>query len=189
MNVIALVVLMVGTGALLLLGAPELLAEVPVLGNLVKFTTMPIPNFSAAKVTQHFKDPGHNGVDFGIPIGTPLLCCASGVVVQVNNDPNKTSGRFVIVKGRLPFSPTIAWSYSHLSRVDVRVGQDVEAGDVIGLSGNSGLTRSGGVEAINRTDGKGAHLHFAVLDAPRGFKSIDPEPFFPEPIRETESNV
>lgn len=182
--------LVAGLGALLV-GAPEVLAEVPVLGSLVKFTTMPIPNFTLASVTQLFRDPpnGHNGVDFGIAIGTPLLCVAPGIVVQVQDNPNGNSGKFVIVRGRLPFSPTIAWSYSHLSRIDVRKDQELDAGDVIGLSGNTGKTRSGGVEAVNRTDGRGGHLHFAVLDVPRDFKSIDPEPFLPEAIRNEISNV
>ncbi len=60
----------------------------------------------------------------------------------------------------------------------------MNAGDVIGLCGNSGNTSSaGGEKILNRTDGRGAHLHFTTLDVLRDFKSIDPEPFLPESIR------
>ena len=148
--------------------------------GLVKFANMPV---LGGRVTQAFRAPpnGHNGVDFAIPIGTPLLCVASGVVAQVREDANNASGKFVIVKGRLPYLPTIAWGYSHMSRIDVTVGQELEAGDVVGLSGNTGDTVSGnGPRLRNRTDGRGAHLHFTVLDVPRGFASLDPAPFLPD---------
>lgn len=153
--------------------------------GLVKFSGMPIRGMTPAIVTQFFKPPpnGHNGVDIGVPIGTPVLCVAPGVVVTVHDDPNNNSGRFVICRGRLPYVPTIGWGYAHLSRIDVVVGQELNTGDVIGLSGNTGLTSSGGETLLNRTDGRGAHVHFTALDVTRGFASMDPEVFLPEPIR------
>lgn len=152
--------------------------------GLLKFSVMPIVGATPAIVTQFFK-PGHNGVDFGVPIGTPLVCVAPGVVAQVHDDPNNASGRFVICKGRLPYPPSIGWGYAHMSRIDVVVGQELNAGDVLGLSGNTGLTQAGGESSatLNRTDGRGAHLHFTVLDVTRGFASMDPEAFLPDPIR------
>lgn len=182
MQLIFFGVVILGTGALVLLGTPELFAGLPVIGGLVKFSTSPAPG---APVTQAFKPPpnGHNGIDFGVPIGTPMRNVAPGVVLQVRNDPDNNSGRFVIVKGRVPFTPTIAWGYAHLSRVDVTVGQQLEPGDVIGLSGNSGLTQSSdGALVLNRTDGRGAHLHFTVLDVPRGLQSLDPKNFLPDGV-------
>lgn len=183
-NAIALLVVMLGAGALLLIGAPDLLAQIPFIGDAVKFSIMPVTGFTPAMVTQPFIPPpnGHNGVDFGVPIGTPLLCVAPGTVAQVQRDPNNDSGMFVIVKGRLPFSPTIAWGYAHMSRIDVTVGQDLDAGDVVGLSGNTGLTSSGGAAILNRTDGHGAHLHFTALDVARGFQSVDPAAFLPQDL-------
>ena len=178
MNLIAVGILFVGVGALILLGAPDLAAKV----GLLKFSGMPIANFSPDVVTQFFT-PTHNGVDFGVPIGTPLLNVAPGTVVQIHADPNNDSGMFVIVRGRLPYLPTLAWGYAHMSRIDVAVGQDLDAGDVIGLSGNTGLTSSHGQTLLNRSDGLGAHLHFTTLDVARDFASLDPEPFLPEPLR------
>lgn len=177
MNLIVVALVLIGTGALILVGAPEIVAQV----GLLRFSTNPIPG---AHVTQPFKAPpnGHNGVDFGVPIGTPCLCVAPGTVEQVHNDPNNDSGRFVIVKGRFPYLPTIAWGYAHLSRIDVAAGQDLSAGDVVGLSGNTGLTGNGQDNTLNRTDGHGAHLHFTVLDVTRGLASMDPAAFLPEVI-------
>jgi murein DD-endopeptidase MepM/ murein hydrolase activator NlpD len=43
--------------------------------------------------------------------------------------------------------------YLHLSRIDVAVGQEVKQGQIIGLSGGSGL---------GKEDGYGAHLHFSI---------------------------
>lgn len=182
-GVIAIGGLLVGLVALAIVGAPEVVANV----GILKFTGMPVDNFSPDLVTQFFT-PNHNGVDFGVSIGTPLLNVAPGTVVQIQRDPNNDSGMFVIVRGRLPYDPLIAWGYAHMSRIDVSVGQDLDAGDVVGLSGNTGLTSSikgdaPGTPQLNRTDGLGAHLHFTTLDVARGFASLNPEPFLPEPLR------
>lgn len=179
MQLIFFGVVILGTGALILLGTPEIFAGLPVVGSLVKFSNSPAPG---APITQGFKPPpnGHNGIDFGVPIGTQLLNVAPGIVLQVHDDPNNDSGRFVIVKGRVPFSPTIAWGYAHMSRIDVVEGQELEPGAIVGLSGNTGLTQSADGQLIrNRTDGRGAHLHFTVLDVPRGLQSLDPANFLP----------
>ncbi len=180
MNLLAVLVAFAGVGVLIAFGAPEMLAKV----GILKFSTMPIDGAGPETVTQFFR-PGHNGVDFGVPIGTPLVCVAPGIVAQVRQDPNNASGKFVIVKGRLPFLPSIAWGYSHMSRIDVTLGQELNPGDQVGLSGNTGDTvGSDGLRVRNRTDGRGAHLHFTVLDVPRNFASLDPEPFLSISIRD-----
>ncbi len=178
MNLIALAILLSGVGALVLFGAPEVIA----MTGILKYSVMPIAGAGPDSVSQFFS-ASHNGIDFAAPIGTPLQCVAPGVVEQVHNDPNNDSGKFVIVRGRFPFLPTIAWGYAHMSRIDVVVGQELNAGDLVGLSGNTGLTSSGGQALLNRDDGRGAHLHFTTLDVPRAFASLDPEPFLPESIR------
>ncbi|MFN8378895.1 MAG: M23 family metallopeptidase [Anaerolineae bacterium] len=109
-------------------------------------------------VTQYFLDnpedyidkiklPGHMGVDFVAPIGTPVMTAADGVVDNVANDPTGF-GNFVRIRHDTPDGRFIT-IYAHLSRVDVTKGQQVKAGDVIGLSGNTGNT-------------DGPHLHFAL---------------------------
>ena len=93
----------------------------------------------------------HGGIDYGIPEGTPVKACADGVVAWVDDD-RKTSavnggyGLYIRIA-----HPTLKINtfYAHLSRQDVKVGDKVTLGQVIGLSGNTG----------NST---GPHLHFEV---------------------------
>jgi murein DD-endopeptidase MepM/ murein hydrolase activator NlpD len=96
-------------------------------------------------------------VDFSVPVGTPVLAAREGVVMQVQDDW-RGSGRdlqgfahranFVRI---LHDDGTMAM-YAHLEYygVGVKPGQRVAAGDLLGLSGNTGYST-------------GPHLHFAVL--------------------------
>lgn len=104
---------------------------------------------------------GHPGLDFACPVGTPVLAAADGRVAHAGYDP-VWPGRGLWVcldHGRY------ATYYLHLSDVQVQVGRTVKAGQVIGLSGNTGLST-------------GPHLHWGVQDdeamdnGSRGF--IDP---------------
>jgi murein DD-endopeptidase MepM/ murein hydrolase activator NlpD len=89
----------------------------------------------------------HDGLDIAAKVGTPVLCLASGVVVHAVHAPysrkDKTSdptfGGTVIVRSTLS-GITVDIRYAHLSRVGVKVGQDVAKGQDLGLSGNSGLS-------------------------------------------------
>jgi len=121
--------------------------------------------------------PGHEGVDFACPWdaangGDPIHACAEGVVSEAGNFG--TYGLRVILKHTIVDDKGTSWSvqtiYAHLSRLWVRKGQSVFAGQAIGLSGNSG--KSGG-----------PHLHLTVKvegmvtgGYPAGI--VDPEPFF-----------
>jgi hypothetical protein len=105
---------------------------------------------------------GHEGIDYAVPVGTPVLAAHDGTAwVRRGSD---TYGDYVTVQ-----SETVDTLYAHLSRVDVAQGQAVAAGDIIGLSGNTGRSF-------------GAHLHFGVrpnpIDLLNGFKGwVDPERF------------
>jgi len=96
-----------------------------------------------------YKSGSHNGVDFGAPIGTPVKSVLGGLVVGVGNTdahPGCYSfGKWVMVKHPNGLS-TI---YGHLSLVKAVEGQNVETGDVIGYSGNTGYST-------------GPHLHLGV---------------------------
>lgn len=88
--------------------------------------------------------PTHDGVDLRAPKGTPIKAAADGVAAVVLRDhPN--AGMYV----QLDHGGGTISGYSHLSRIDVKQGQRVKAGDVIGLAGATG-------------NAKGAHLHFGV---------------------------
>lgn len=108
---------------------------------------------------------GHEGLDFAVPIGTPVYAAHDGTAAVRLGSP--TYGNYVTVQ-----SEAVDTLYAHLSDVTVRQGQDVRAGDVIGLSGNTGRSF-------------GPHLHFGVrpvpVDKDNGFKGwVDPEGWLQE---------
>jgi len=88
----------------------------------------------------------HLGVDFGAPIGTPVLASAGGTVVFAGRDGG--FGKMV----RIRHTSGVVTSYAHLSRISVRSGQAVAQMDVIGRVGSSGLST-------------GPHLDYRVQDA------------------------
>ena len=120
-------------------------------------------------VTQHFGDTftdpkGHKGIDYALPIGTPVLAAADGEVWKAGWDATGY-GNCVMIK-HPDGSGTV---YGHLLNWAVYAGQKVKAGEKIGNSGNSG----------NST---GAHLHFEYRTKYDNYKTaIDPTPYFTEP--------
>ena len=86
----------------------------------------------------------HAGQDFGTPEGVPVVAPGAGVVALA--EPLNVRGNAVIIDhGGGIFS-----GYWHLSELRVTVGQSVNIGDIVGLSGNTGLST-------------GAHLHWELL--------------------------
>ncbi|MCW8329774.1 M23 family metallopeptidase [Photobacterium sp. SDRW27] len=98
----------------------------------------------------------HRGLDFAVNIGTPIYAPADGVVETVRPS-NKGSGNFL----RLQHSFGFTSSYSHLKKFAVRSGDFVNKGDLIGYSGNSGLS-------------SGPHLHYEIRFVGR---ALDPSSF------------
>ena len=104
----------------------------------------------------HDDEQNRYALDLAAPIGTPVLAARDGVVMQVESDfaragldRERYAGRANLIR-ILHDDGTMAM-YAHLKAdgVLVRPAQRVRAGDVIGLSGNTGFT-------------SGPHLHFAV---------------------------
>lgn len=91
----------------------------------------------------------HNGVDFRAPIGTKVKNMLKGTVVGLGDTdlyPGCYSfGKWVMVKHENGLSSI----YGHLSAISVTQGQQVNTGDTIGYSGNSGYST-------------GPHLHISV---------------------------
>jgi murein DD-endopeptidase MepM/ murein hydrolase activator NlpD len=94
----------------------------------------------------------HNGTDFGASTGTEVRAVAEGRVVQARWSGGH--GRFV----KIEHDGGYETSYSHLSRIDVKRGQRVRQGKVIGLVGSTGLAT-------------GPHLHFQMW---RNGSFVDP---------------
>ncbi len=122
------------------------------------------------RITQHYgersylyKGKPHNGLDIGIPIGTPVYAAADGVVMAVdNNDRSRWSkyqyGKYVLVR----HTNDLATLYAHLSKQLVAPGQAVKRGELIGYSGSTGYAT-------------GPHLHFGAYWAPSiQMKSVPP---------------
>lgn len=96
---------------------------------------------------------GHNGVDIGASIGTPVLASASGQVIAAKSSGyNGGYGEMIIIS----HAGNIQTVYGHLSSVNVSVGQTVSQGQVIGAVGNTGKST-------------GPHLHFEVRGAKNPF--------------------
>ncbi len=118
----------------------------------------------------NFSHEGKNALDFTMPEGTKICAARSGVVVEVSVDsnigcPNKRcldyANSIVIYHGDGTFA-----EYAHLKKKGskVKVGQDVDEGEVIGLSGNTGFT-------------SGPHLHFEVFHFRKSEKITLPTKF------------
>jgi hypothetical protein len=95
----------------------------------------------------------HAGVDIAVPVGTPVRAAGRGRVVFAA--PRIVTGNTVIVE-HLPGLYSI---YMHLSKIQVRVGEVVERGRRIALSGNTGLAT-------------GPHLHWELRAAGA---AVDPD--------------
>ena len=76
----------------------------------------------------------HKGTDFAAPVGTPILSTANGTVTEVSY--TQANGRYVKVK----HNNTYTTQYLHMRKANVKVGQFVEQGDVIGFVGMTGYT-------------------------------------------------
>jgi hypothetical protein len=101
---------------------------------------------------------GHNGIDWGLPLHTPVYSAADGEVVRVSKD-NSGYGNHIRIKHPNNFLTL----YGHLDTwdwSDVFVGDLVVGGQVIGHSGNTGWST-------------GPHLHFEVRESNI---AIDPAP-------------
>jgi len=106
----------------------------------------------------------HHGVDYGAPVGTPVMSTADGVILYAGYD--RGEGLHV----RIKHNSRIETSYLHLSRFakGIRRGTRIEQGEVIGFVGTTGLST-------------GPHLDYRVRDGstwinPLQLKSITPDP-------------
>lgn len=88
-------------------------------------------------------DDAHPGLDIAVTVGTLVRATADGTVAEGGADPEY--GTFVLMQ----HSDEYQSMYGHLSRLLVRPGQHVSAGEVIGLSGNTGNSSA-------------PHLHFEI---------------------------
>ena len=86
----------------------------------------------------------HQGVDFTVSEGSSVFATADGTVKDIIVRQT-TSGTTVVIDHRNGYETT----YGHLSKVNVRKGQQVRRGDIIAQSGNTGLSLA-------------PHLHYEI---------------------------
>lgn len=78
----------------------------------------------------------HTGDDWLTPVGTKAYAMADGTVVSTSY--NNSYGNNVIVESLDKSGRRVRWSVNHLSKIQVRTGQAVKAGQVVGLTGATG---------------------------------------------------
>ncbi len=91
----------------------------------------------------HFGIAGHDGTDYALPSGVPIHAVDDGEIV-----PYREKNSYGITA-----AIQHSWGksfYGHLSTMSAQLGTEVRKGDVVGLSGNTGLS-------------SGPHLHFGIM--------------------------
>ncbi|MGF1570373.1 MAG: M23 family metallopeptidase [Nodosilinea sp.] len=94
----------------------------------------------------------HEGLDFGGPVGKPILATAEGVVVQAEYAGG--FGNHVKIDHGYSYETL----YAHMSELEVKIGDRVERGDVVGYLGSTGRS-------------SGPHLHYSIY---RNGQAINP---------------
>ncbi len=74
----------------------------------------------------------HFGIDFAAESGTEIIACASGVVKEVGSDAEK--GNYIVIEDETGY----VWKYMHLETSNVKQGDKVSMGSVIGTVGSTG---------------------------------------------------
>jgi len=102
----------------------------------------------------HDRVQAHEGIDISAPVGTPIRAAGRGRVIHAG----PMAGYGLLVEIDHGFGMTTV--YAHASRIHVRVGQEVERGDVIAQVGATGVATS-------------PHLHYEVRQGGRSLNPMD----------------
>lgn len=107
----------------------------------------------ATQNPQVYGGKGHNGIDLRASVGTPIKAAQNGVVVDIGNTDNEcrgvSYGKWVLIR----HNNNLTTLYAHFSLIKVLPGNSVEAGEIIGYSGDTGYVT-------------GPHLHLSVFATP-----------------------
>jgi murein DD-endopeptidase MepM/ murein hydrolase activator NlpD len=98
----------------------------------------------------------HKGIDFKAAMGTPVYATGDGVVEKIQT--HNKYGKLIVIRHDDNYQSL----YAQLSKFEVKTGQKIKKGDLIGKTGNSGLSTA-------------PHLHYEVL---KDGKAVDPEKYF-----------
>ena len=117
-----------------------------------------ISNFGPRNTTVGSKD--HKGIDMRAPIGTPVKTIAGGKVT-VAQSGIRGYGTAVYIDHGIINGKKVVSIYGHLSKCNVKVGDNVKPGQVVAKSGNTGVSQA-------------PHLHVTILE---NGKAVDPKKY------------
>ncbi len=136
----------------------DLLASIPAIQPVKNEEMKRMASGFGMRIHPIYKVPKmHAGLDFSAPEGTEIFATGDGKVVEVKNE-RTGYGRHVVIDHGYGYQTL----YAHMSKSNVRVGQRIKRGDVIGAVGNTGLSSA-------------PHLHYEVI---KDDVKIDPANFF-----------
>lgn len=98
----------------------------------------------------------HNGTDFSVRVGTPVLATGDGIVVKATS--HRDMGRYLVVRHDGKYTTV----FMHLSKLLVKPGQKIKQGQKIALSGNTG-----------RSTGPHLHYEFRINNRPVNAMRVD----------------
>ena len=121
--------------------SPNLLVSSKFIAPMSSFITS---HYGSARVFNGSVKSYHGGTDYRAAVGEDVIAANDGVV-KIAKD-RYYAGKSVIID----HGGGIYTQYYHLDRINVKVGQKVEKGEIIGISGATGRV-------------SGPHLHFGVI--------------------------
>ena len=138
---------------------------------------------------------GHNGLDYNAPEGTPIMAMHDGTVTYAGLDGSNGNLIVIMTDRAFDYKDSEAYFktyYGHLQTGSFKVtaGQKVKCGDVIALSGNSGMSFGAhlhmGLKPVQKGEDAWTWFNIAQGDGYNG--AIDPTPYLP-PVEEFQSPI
>ena len=114
----------------------------------------------------------HNGVDIGVPSGTITRAPRSGKVLSAGFFDNDCGGTIVIDHSNPFGAGKISTAYCHMRAINVKKGESVRKGEVIGETGGISNEKGAG-------NSLGPHLHFGIKV---NGKWEDPDKYFQQGV-------
>lgn len=119
---------------------------------IVPLDTKITSSFGKARIYNDTLNGYHSGTDFRAKIGTPIIASNDGIIILAKD--RFYSGNSIIID----HGQGIYTCYYHMSKFNIKKGDEVKRGQIIGLSGSTGRVT-------------GPHLHFSVRV---GGEQVDP---------------
>ncbi|GAB5539801.1 MAG: M23 family metallopeptidase [Salibacteraceae bacterium] len=136
----------------------KMLASIPAIQPVANKDLKRMASGFGMRIDPHYKTPAfHAGMDFTAPTGTPIYATGDGKVIRADR-ASRGYGNHV----RLDHGFGYVTLYAHMSKIDVKVGDSVKRGEVIGYVGNTGKSN-------------GPHLHYEVR---KNDKAVNPINFY-----------